>query len=220
MKRLALRFLLASLMVAGTASIHAQQKIATVDLNKLFDGYWRTKAFSEKIRESNDELTQELQRKVAKLNKEREAYQKLVEEFNEASTNKDQQEKLRPRLQQKKDDLDTMGNDANTQLQQSRERLAKQQEEAKARLLQQIRASIAQKAKSGGYDFVFDTSGNTANSAPSLLFNTDKHDLTEAVLTMLNANAPMEESSGSKKDDKKEAAKPEAKPAASPSKAP
>ena len=74
------------------------------------------------------------------------------------------------------------------------------QEQARNQVMTDIRSAIAQKAKASGYDFVFDTSGNTANSAPSLVFHSGKHDITQAVLTVLNANAPAQQSTSSNND--------------------
>lgn len=201
-----------------SSSLQAQQKIGTVDLTKVFDGYWRTKAFSEKIRQSSEETNLELQRRVAKFNKERDAYRKLAEEFNDAANNKELQDKLRPKLQQTADDLRILENDVNTRLQQERDRVARNQDTAKSQVLQEIRATVAQKAKAAGYDFVFDTSGNSANSAPTLLFHNERNDLTDAVLSQLNANAPTptEETEKKEKEDKPSATKSETKPAAVP----
>ena len=105
--------LLVSLACCQESLKGAEQKIATVDLAVVFDGYWRTQAFRETLKGRDEVTVQEMQKSIADYNKELESVRKLQQEFNDSTQNKDQQEKLKPKLQQQLDDLKIQEQDVN-----------------------------------------------------------------------------------------------------------
>jgi hypothetical protein len=50
--------------------------------------------------------------------------------------------------------------------------------------------------KTAGYTLVIDSSGETLNGTPNVLFNAGMDDITEPVLSQLNLNAPAAPPSG------------------------
>ena len=71
-----------------------------------------------------------------------------------------------------------------------------------------IRERIVIKAKAGGYNLVLDISAESFNRTDVILFSSGLTDLTDEVLSDLNANAPAallrdEKPSTEKKDEKK-----------------
>lgn len=193
--------LTAALLCLLVVPVVAEQKFGTIDLKKVFDGYWRTKSYSEQLKNETAESSQELERRTVKLRAEFEAYRKTAEELNNPSLPKDQLDKNQARLAQRADELRESEKDLNTKVQQARELLAQRQDNAKAKVMEDIRKMVAEKGKTGGYDMVFDTSGGTSNGAPLLMFHNGKNDLSDAVLTQLNANAPTELIGGDAKPD-------------------
>jgi hypothetical protein len=57
-------------------------------------------------------------------------------------------------------------------------------------LLGEIRTAINSKAKSVGCALVLDTSAESAQRAPVILYNSGDNDITEAVIQQLNVTAP------------------------------
>ena len=64
--------------------------------------------------------------------------------------------------------------------------------------------AIDGKAKSAGYSLVLDAAAESVNNTPVLLFTNGENDITEAILSQLNATAPVElPKPAEKKDEKK-----------------
>jgi Skp family chaperone for outer membrane proteins len=59
------------------------------------------------------------------------------------------------------------------------------------RILVKIREVIDVQARAGGYTMVLDTAAETVNRTPMILYHNGQNDLTETVLTELNATAPI-----------------------------
>jgi len=57
-------------------------------------------------------------------------------------------------------------------------------------ILEEIRKLIVEHAKAEDFDYVLDKSGLSANQVPFLLYTKDATDVTVALLSKLNANAP------------------------------
>ena len=79
-------------------------------------------------------------------------------------------------------------------------------------ILEEIRTTVNGKAKAAGYALVFDTAAESANNTPIVLYSNNENDITEAVLSQLNAGAPADapktqEQKADTKDDKKKAKK-------------
>jgi hypothetical protein len=59
------------------------------------------------------------------------------------------------------------------------------------RILVKIREVIDVHARKGGYTMVLDTAAMTVNQTPMILYHNGENDLSDAVLTELNATAPI-----------------------------
>ncbi len=191
-------------------SAAAEQKFGTIDLKKVFDGYWRTKSYSEQLKIETSENSEELDRRTTKLRAEFEAHRKTAQELKDPALPKEQLDRNQARLVQRADELRESEKELNTKVQQARELLAQRQENAKAKVMEDIRRMVSEKGKAGGYDMVFDISGGTSNGVPLVIFHNGKNDLSDAVLTQLNANAPSEPDA---KTEKVPPAKPSGVPA-------
>jgi len=51
---------------------------------------------------------------------------------------------------------------------------------------------VTTKAKAGGYTLVFDTAAETVNGTMTIVYTSGDNDLTDAVLSQLNAGAPID----------------------------
>ncbi|MEW6155940.1 MAG: OmpH family outer membrane protein [Verrucomicrobiota bacterium] len=194
-----------------TCSLHAQTKIATINLKKAFDEYWRTKVSSAELQETTAEAEQDLRKLIERYQKANEAFRQLVEKVNDSATSNEEREKLKTKGQVQANDLKEMEREINDFLQGSRARIGNKQQRLRATLLGEINIVITTKAKAGGYDLVLDTSGETGNNTPTVQYTNGKNDLTDAVLAELNANAPADLPKSSIGPEAKPDAKPEEK---------
>jgi Skp family chaperone for outer membrane proteins len=68
--------------------------------------------------------------------------------------------------------------------------LEEQTQRMRMTILKEINEIIAKEAKDSGYQFVFDKSGNTLNGVPSIVYSQDSLEITDAIIKVLNKNAP------------------------------
>ncbi len=175
-----------------SGSALAQTKIATVDLRKLFDNYYKTKLAQAAIQERAAQLDKDDKSMKDDLKKGGEDYQKLLQQANDQAISADERDKRKQaaddklkQLQASKAAIDQFERQAQTTLSEQRQRM-------RDNILTEIKAAIATKAKAGDDTLVFDTAAETVNGTMALIYSTKDNDLTEAVLAQLNAGAPID----------------------------
>ena len=72
----------------------------------------------------------------------------------------------------------------------ARAQINEQQRQLRDKILGEIRELINAKARTAGYNLVIDSAAETVNSTPVVLFKNGQPDLTDEVLSQLNAAAP------------------------------
>ena len=167
-------------------------KIGTVDMRKLFDGYWKTKQAETALNDRKAELDKEDQGFIDDLKKARDEYQKLLDGANDQAISADEREK---RKQAAADKYRQITESVTTIAQferQAQATLAEQGQRMRANILDEIKVAVAAKAKAAGYAMVFDIAAETVNQTPIILYGNGENDLTSAVLAQLNAGAPID----------------------------
>lgn len=176
-------------MAAGAAAADGQ-KLATIDLRKVFDTYWRTKQADANLKEQAADLEKERKVMVDQFQKAEDNYKKLLDGANDQALSSAEREK------RKKDaENELLGlRDMEARIKQfdntSRTTLGEKQRRMRDNILQEIRDTIKAKVRSDGYTLVIDTAAETPNGTPIILFSAGNDDITEPVLGQLNLNAP------------------------------
>jgi outer membrane protein len=196
----------------------AQVKIATVNLRRIFDGYWRTKAASADLKGRTDKYDEDFRRLIDQYQKANEAYRQLVSKFEDQSLSAEDRKKLENTGRAKVTELREMEVEINQFLQHSRTILGDKQQRLRSSILAEINNMVTVKARAGNFDLVLDVSGETSNGAPTVQYTNGKNDLTDAVLEALNTGAPAEPvkpegtaEPAPTKEEKKEEKKPDKK---------
>ncbi|MGB7770180.1 MAG: OmpH family outer membrane protein [Verrucomicrobiia bacterium] len=180
------------LMTLLSSSALAQQKIAIVDMGKLFDGYWKTKQAEAALNDRKTELSKEDHGFLDNLQKDRDEYQKLLDAANDQAISAEERDK---RKQAAADKYTEIQNSQTTIVQferQAQATLAEQTQRMRSDLIKEITAAVAAKAKAAGYTMVLDLAGQSINQTPVVLYTDGQNDLTVAVLAQLNAGAPID----------------------------
>ena len=175
-----------------SSSALAQTKIATVDLQKLFDNYWKTKQAQAAIQDRVAQLTKDDKSMVEDLQKANDEYQKLLQQSNDPAISPEERDRRKKDtdakfklLQDRKTALDQYEREAQATLNDQRQRMS---EKIRAELQDAITAA----AKAGGYSIVLNTAangiaiGSTSVSVPSaILYSASQVDLTADVMKQL-----------------------------------
>lgn len=188
-------------VLAGSAQ--AQGRIATVDLRKIFDGYWKTKTADAQLKERGADMEKEHQTMLDDWKKAKEEYQTLLGDANNQVLSAEERDKRKKSAEDKLKQLKEAEDTIQQYERQARTTLDEQRKRMRDSIVEEIRTALSTKAKSVGYTLVVDTAAESINNTPMVLYSNKENDLTEAVLLQLNANAPVELPKADEKKDEK-----------------
>jgi len=168
----------------------AQSKIATLDLRKLFDGYWKTRQADTALKTSAADLDKEHKGLLESYTKATEDWKKQMSSANDMAVSTEEREKRKKAAEDKLVELKQLEDNIKQFEAQAKENLDTQRRRMRENVLKEIREVISEVAKSDSIDLVLDTAADSINSTPVVIFTNGASDLTEKVLKKLNANAP------------------------------
>ena len=190
------------LVVCGSSAL-AQTRIATVDLRKLFDGYWKTKQADAALKDRAADLDKEFKSLGDDYKKTGEEYQKLLASANDQAVSAEERDKRKQsaeaKLKEIKEKQETMGQFER----QARSTLDEQRRRMRETILGEIRTQLNAKAKTAGYGLVVDSAAESVNNTPVFLYNNGENDMTDDVLKQLNLGAPLETTKPTPANDEK-----------------
>lgn len=183
-------FLVVLLLGFTSAPALAQPKIATVDLKKLFDNYYKTKLATAAIQERADELEKDDNGMITDLKKHNDQYQTLLASASDPVVSQEERDKrsqqandMFKQLQDSKAAIEQFERQAQVTISDQRQRMRDD-------ILAEIKKAVTDRAKAAGDTIVFDTAAETVNGTPTIVFSDNTNDLTDDVLKELNASAP------------------------------
>lgn len=195
---------LAAASLALAAPLHAQTKIGTVDLKKVFDGYWKTQQADSNLKDRAAEFDKKRKDMVEEYKKANDDYKKLLDGANDQAVSAEERDKRKKSAESKLLEIREIEQSVNQFDRSARSTLGEQQRRMRDNILEEIRNILNAKAKVAGYSLVVDIAGETVNNTPVVPYSDGKNDLTEDVLNQLNATKPLGFQGGSdKKDEKK-----------------
>jgi outer membrane protein len=183
-------FVLALVLSATTAS--AQGRIATVDLKKLFDSYWKTKQADAALKERGFELEKEFKGMMEEYTKIKEDYKTLSAAAADQAMSDGEREKKKKQAEEKLISIKDQEEALQKFQAQARSTVDEQRRRMRDNILSEVRKAVDGKAKVAGYTLVIDVAAETINSTPVVLYSNGENDITDAVLAQINANAPPE----------------------------
>jgi outer membrane protein len=170
----------------------AQTKIATVDLKKLFDNYYKTKLAQASIKDRANQLDLDDKTMKDELKKGTDDYQKMLEQANDQALAADERDKRKQAADDKLKELQTKKAAIDQYERQAQTTLGEQRQRMRDNILVEIRVAVASRAKAAGDAMVLDAAAETVNGTTSMVYSDGSNDLTEAVLAQLNAGAPID----------------------------
>ena len=192
MKFLRTTVLTISLLAFLSVPALAQTKIGTVDLRKLFEGYWKTKQAQAALTDRQVQLGKDIKSMNDDLKKGGEEYQKLLEQASDQAISADQRDKRKLASADKLKDLQDRKAALDQFQRQAQVTLQEQQMRMRENILGEIKVAVTAKARAGGYSLVIDAAAETANATTAVVYSSGENDLTDEVLKQLNAGAPID----------------------------
>ena len=200
MKKILRTFLPAVLLLTlFCGSALAQTKIATVDMIKLFDNYWKTKQAQVALQDHQSQLAKDDNDLKDGLKKASDDYQQLLAKANDPVVSADERDRRKQAAAEKKKQLEERSAAIDQYERQAQATLNEQLQHMSEKIRADIQAAVNAKAKAGGYTVVLNTAAEGINlgsakiNVPSsVVYSSSDVDLTADVLKQLNAGAPID----------------------------
>src|ERR1700738_3814306 len=179
-------------MSGGLASqAHAEMKVGTIDMQKVFTAYYKTHDAEDKLKEAQKAYKDELDQRMEAFKKNLDAINKLNEEMNKpelSGASKDQKAQERDSKIAETKGLEKEISD----FRQTREKQIQDQlKRMRDGIVEEIMKVVNDQVKAQNYDMVFDRSGFSANNiVPVMLYSRDNYDFSDSVISKLNSNRP------------------------------
>jgi outer membrane protein len=180
------------LMTFLGGSALAQNKIATVDLRKLFDGYWKTRQAQADIQAQKAQLQKDDKAYLDDYKKAADEYQQLLTQANDQAISAEERDRRKQSVADALKKLQERQTTIKQYEQQAQATLSEKLQQMREKVLADIQGVVNAKARTGGYFLVLDTAAQTVNNTAMVVYHDSENDLTDDVLKQLNAGAPID----------------------------
>ncbi|MBT7651604.1 MAG: OmpH family outer membrane protein [Opitutae bacterium] len=170
-----------SLVFLFTVAISQAQKIAVVDVQKVFDGYQKVKEARERLDKSKKIAMEELEifrAEMEKIVKELKEMEEKIKNPNIDST------ALRSKYQEKVEKAKVKQEDMVSYDKRAKATIAQRQRNLLVEHLEDIRGAVKRVAAAKKFDLIL----NSSETQLGVFFAGEKFDVTEEVIVTLNAN--------------------------------
>src|SRR5437763_10717411 len=186
MKKFLLLTVAAALALPAASYAQGTLKVGTVDMNRAFKEYNKTKDSEKKINEAKDAAKKEYDDRAENYKKALDEINKLNQQLDSPALSADKKTSMAKDRDDKIANIKNMEREIN-EFRQTRERqLQEQAMRMRENIVKEITDVIMERVKSSNYDLVFDKSGMSLNGVPVLMYSHDNVDFTTDIITVLN----------------------------------
>ena len=174
------------LLIVNLAAIAAEQKICVVDMDKVFNSYYKTKLEDAKIKKQTEVFKDYLKKQTDARGKIEASFVELRDASQNIGLSDVERENKRIEAQDKYRELQAKDVEIQQYNQQKRQFIVNEYERIRKELIKEITTVIQSRAKREGCTFVLDYSGNSMNNIPTVVYYDQATDITDAVLKEVN----------------------------------
>jgi outer membrane protein len=190
-----LQILLASLLlslvsVSGAYAQTAAVRLATVDMGRLFEGYFRTAEAQERFQNAVEQAQAQAERMVTEGNALVEEYRRMLEEANNPALSAEARQRIESEAERKAQTIREKEREAQQFQMNTQRALQQRQMNHRQLMMDEIRQVVATIAREKGATLVLDSTVNVAHGGSAVIFSDPSFDITEETLQELNKNQP------------------------------
>ena len=170
-------------------------KIGTVDMQRAFKEYNKTKDAEAKVNDAKNAAKKEFDDRTDGYKKALDEINKLNQQLDAPALSADAKAQKAKERDEKIANIKTMEREINEFRQTREQQLQQQAMRMREGIVKEITDVVLERVKTNGMDLVFDKSGLSQNFVPVLLYSKDSADFTTEIITALNkkaASAPAE----------------------------
>jgi outer membrane protein len=166
----------------------AQTKIATVDMQKIFSAYYKTKLADAQLQKRQSDLRKDLKDMSDGIDKAEADYKQALEQSDDLAISTEERDKRKQAAADLLKDLDDRKVAAEQYQRQAQSTFQDMNLRMRNGLIADIQKAVADKAKAGGYTMVL----NSAANEVVVYSAAGDTDLTDATIKELNEAAPID----------------------------
>jgi outer membrane protein len=189
MKKFLLLALAAGLAFPGASFAQGTLKIGTVDMQRAFKEYNKTKDAEAKVNDAKNAAKKEFDDRTEGYKKALDDINKLNQQLDAPALSADAKAQKSKERDEKIANIKTMEREVNEFRQTREQQLQQQAMRMREGIVKEITDIVLERVKSNGMDMVFDKSGLSTNYVPVLLYSKDNADFTTEIITALNKKA-------------------------------
>ncbi|HEX3817971.1 MAG TPA: OmpH family outer membrane protein [Chthoniobacterales bacterium] len=189
MKKLTLVALLAAFALPAAAFAQGL-KIGTIDMNRAFKEYNKTKDAEGKINEAKNSAKKEYDDRADAYKKALDEINKLNQQLEAPALSADAKAQKSKERDEKITSIKNMEREINEFRTTREKQLQEQAVRMRDGIVKEITDVVMTKVKAENMDLVFDKSGVSLNGVPTVMYARDSYDFTTEVITQLNKAAP------------------------------
>ena len=188
--------LLAGFLMLQSGANAQRLKIATVNMERLFNEYHKTSSVQRDINIERARIQKDNNLRLKDIRDIDDSLQKIREQLKDTEIG----DKKRQDLRQEAGDLSQDGihkeRERSEFLERRNRTLSEKMTKQMRSILVKIQRVVSERAKAGNYDYIFDQSGNSNQGIPFVLHARDTTDLTDSLLEEINQDAPKDPKEG------------------------
>jgi Skp family chaperone for outer membrane proteins len=180
------------LLLLAAADQPVTNRIATIDLKKVFDKYYKLDQARKAFEKEEADMEKQLKSIATEAAQAQDDYKKLLDAANDTMISDTEKAARKAKADAKSDEVKSYQSELTTYEQQAKDTLSLHQQRMMDLLMQDIQTAVNAKAKAAGYTLVLDTSARVANGANTavILYSNGENDITDEISKQLNAAAP------------------------------
>lgn len=186
------RKLLCLALLLATASLAPAQKfkVATVDFNRLITSYYVYQQAIEEKQVEVEAIREEDFGRQERIKALKTELEKMILEINDSSLSAARRQAVQQAAKSKEADLQALVRERDVFLETSDKNLNQKMNALQDDINNTVAEAVREYAETQEVDFVFDETGRSLQQVPFLIYVRNRIDLTDAVLEILNKDAP------------------------------
>ncbi len=185
MKKLLSLALTAMLALPLAAFGQGSLKIGTINMDRAFKEYTKTKEAEKKINDAKDAAKKEFDDRTDAYKKALEEVNNLNKQLESQALSADKKTQLAKDRDDKINNIKNMEREIN-EFRQTRENQLREPLRMREGIVKEITEIVNDKVKTLNMDLVFDKSGMSFNGVPLVMYSRDSYDFTNDVVAALN----------------------------------
>lgn len=181
----------AAVVALGSSVASAQTlKFATVDMNKVFEEYYKTDDAQKEINIERARVQKENDERLTKIRQLETDIKDLRKKLEDPSLGDKKKMELAKSFEEKRQEGIALDRERREFLQRRNAALMEKTRQDMKVIIDEISEIVQTTAKADNYDYVFNKTGVGADRVPILLYSKDAVEITQSLISKLNENSP------------------------------